>query len=81
MISELLVPERGVSPEIAAADLQMMVVLTGKERSAAEFEALLTGGGFKLLGIHPTSMPSRVIIEAAPDPMTPARARSRSPLR
>ena len=66
LISELLVPERDVPPEIAAADLQMMVVLTGKERSAAEFEALLAGAGFKLLGIHPTSMPSRVIIEADP---------------
>jgi O-methyltransferase/methyltransferase family protein len=66
LISELVVPDRGLPPDIALMDMQMMVVLTGKERTEAEFAALLAAAGFKLMRMHPTLMPSRMIIEAVP---------------
>lgn len=47
-------------------DLEMLVVLTGKERTASEFKDLLDASGFKLTRIIPTHSPFS-IIEALPD--------------
>ncbi|HSB27035.1 MAG TPA: methyltransferase [Pyrinomonadaceae bacterium] len=46
-------------------DLNMMVMTGGKERTAKEFEQLLSASGFKLLQIIPTDLPTS-IIEAQP---------------
>jgi hypothetical protein len=42
-------------------DLEMMMMLTGRERTAAEFESLLARAGFKLTRIIPTKSPLSVI--------------------
>lgn len=42
-------------------DLQMLVILGGRERTADEFEALLKSSGFKLSSITPTGSPFNII--------------------
>jgi hypothetical protein len=46
----------------------MLVMLGGRERTAAEWEPLLAGGGFRLDAIHPGPIP---VIEARPVPSPP----------
>jgi O-methyltransferase domain len=64
--STLLVIERvvgeGADPSVHLADLLMLTMLGGRERSRAEFEALLGAGGFRLERITPT--PRFGLIEA-----------------
>jgi SAM-dependent methyltransferase len=72
LISELVVPDQGLPPGVAFMDMQMMVVLTGKERTEAEFSALLAAAGLELVRVHPTSMPGRMIAEAVPTSSSPA---------
>ena len=43
------------------ADLHMMAVLTGRERTASEFRGLLADAGFRLREILATRSPYRVI--------------------
>lgn len=47
LLAESLVPERAIeNPEAIRMDLHMLLVTSGHERTAAEYEALLTGAGF-----------------------------------
>src|ERR1051325_7928643 len=46
-------------------DLNMLVMTGGKERTAKEFEQLLSASGFKLLRVIPTDLPTS-IVEGAP---------------
>jgi hypothetical protein len=46
-------------------DLEMLVNLTGKERTEAEYRQLLAGAGWRLTGVIPTDSPTQ-IIEAEP---------------
>ena len=65
LIVELLIPEDG-SPGLAQfMDLNMMVMLTGRERSAEEFSVLLASCGFKLERVQPTDSPFVAMIAAA----------------
>jgi hypothetical protein len=41
---------------LAALDLQMMVVLGGKQRTEAEYRSLIEPAGFKLTRVVPTGM-------------------------
>ena len=52
-------------------DMQMMVVLTGKERTEAEFSALLAAAGLEVARVHPTSIPGRMIVDAFPTSSSP----------
>jgi hypothetical protein len=66
----LLVVERVVGGpdtplDTKLADLNMLVLPGGRERSLDEFEALFAGAGFELLGSTPTASPLEVI-EARP---------------
>jgi O-methyltransferase domain len=68
--SRLLVVESVVGPpnspdRAKLADLNMLVTLGGRERTADEFRALLAEGGFQLTRIVETAVPAR-IIEASP---------------
>lgn len=47
-------------------DLQMLVQFRGRERTKADFEALLRGAGFSLMRIIPTSTPVS-IVESRPE--------------
>ncbi|MEE4350113.1 MAG: methyltransferase [Pacificimonas sp.] len=62
MIVESVLPE---GPEFDMGkwmDLNMMVMATGRERTAAEFEALLEPSGFALQTIEPTASPLSILV-------------------
>lgn len=54
-------------PAAIRMDLHMLLLLTGRERTAAEFDRLLATAGFRLTRIVPTASPAGIsIIEATP---------------
>jgi hypothetical protein len=56
VVVERVLPEQAGPDDVDAvlADLNMMVWTTGRERTAAEFAALLADAGWHLDGVHPT---------------------------
>ncbi|MCE9613940.1 MAG: methyltransferase [Lentisphaerae bacterium] len=66
LIMELAAPETAqAGNDWAAMDVLMMLMLNGRERTAADFEALLSAAGFRLARIVPTRSPYW-IIESVP---------------
>lgn len=65
LIVERVLPERmqpsAAHRAIAASDLNMMVALAGRERTASEFGALLAAAGFRLTRIVPAAWHHSVI--------------------
>ena len=62
IIVDCVVPE-GNEPHFAKTfDLNMMVMTGGKERTAAEFEKLVSAAGFKLLQVIPTELPTGIVV-------------------
>jgi O-methyltransferase/methyltransferase family protein len=62
IIVDCVVPE-GNEPHFAKTfDLNMMVMTGGKERTAAEFEKLVSTAGFKLLQVIPTELPTGIVV-------------------
>ena len=62
IIVDCIVPE-GDEPHFAKTfDLNMMVMTGGKERTAAEFEKLVSAAGFKLLQVIPTELPTGIVV-------------------
>jgi hypothetical protein len=62
MVVESVVPE---TPEFDIGkwiDLDMMVMATGRERTAAEFRDLLAQAGFALEQIVPTPSPLGIVV-------------------
>ena len=62
MILEQVIPD---TPEFSIGkwlDLHMMVAVNGRERTAAEFSALLDKAGFELEQIVPTASPSSIVV-------------------
>lgn len=45
-------------------DVNMMVALTGRERTYAEYQQLLEAAGLQLTNVFPTSTPTATIIAA-----------------
>lgn len=74
VVVERVLPELGeegaaADPVDFLADMQMMAVLTGRERTASEFRRLLADAGFRLREILATRSPYRIIqagVAAAP---------------
>lgn len=65
LVEQVTVPG-ALQASIAAADLHMMAMFTGaRQRSEAEFRALLDRSGFRLIRVIPTKSDASVI-EAAP---------------
>jgi hypothetical protein len=63
IVVERIAPDR-VRPddlELVLADLQMMVMNGGRERTESEFRELLAGAGFRLASISPTGTPVSVL--------------------
>jgi SAM-dependent methyltransferase len=56
-------PDEGIGGKLS--DLNMMVMLGGRERTADEYKALLTSAGFRMAAVVPTKGPIDVI-EAVP---------------
>ncbi|HKR60008.1 MAG TPA: methyltransferase [Pyrinomonadaceae bacterium] len=61
LIVEMVIPEPNVPSVGKFLDLQMLVFLTGKERTGAEYGSLLNGAGFEMTRIVPTQSPYSVI--------------------
>jgi hypothetical protein len=54
LIVEMVIPERNVPTVSKFLDLEMLLFLTGCERTESEYRALLDGAGFELTRIVPT---------------------------
>jgi hypothetical protein len=65
IIVDCVVPETSEPHFSKFIDLNMLVMTGGKERTAKEFEELLSAAGFKVLQVIPTDQPTS-IIEAQP---------------
>ncbi|HEU4875041.1 MAG TPA: methyltransferase [Pyrinomonadaceae bacterium] len=65
ILVDCVVPETDEPHFSKFIDLNMLVMTGGKERTAKEFEQLLSSAGFKLLRIIPTELPTS-IVEAQP---------------
>lgn len=62
LVAEMLLPDSPQPSPVAFMDLNMLVMLGGRERSAAEMAALLATGGFRVERVMPIGMFS--LIEA-----------------
>lgn len=65
LIVDTVIPPGNVPAAGKFIDLNMMVLSGGQERTAEEFDALLSAAGFRLSRILPTKSPSSVV-EAVP---------------
>jgi hypothetical protein len=61
VVVEMLINDQGPPSPAPLLDLNMLVMLTGKERTADEFSALFAKAGLKLSGVTPTHSPVAVI--------------------
>jgi hypothetical protein len=61
LIVEMVIPERNVPALGKFLDLVMLLFLSGRERNAAEYRALLQRAGFELTRIVPTPLAYSVI--------------------
>jgi len=65
LLVEAIIPPPNVPALSKFLDLNMMVMLGGRERTETEYASLLEGAGFRLTGITPTHTEIKVI-EAMP---------------
>jgi O-methyltransferase domain len=61
LIVEMVVPEPNVVGISKFLDLQMLLFLTGRERTGGEYRDLLARAGFEMTRIVPTDSPYSVI--------------------
>lgn len=61
VVVEMLIAEDGPPSPAPLMDLNMLVMLTGRERTAEEFGALFAKAGLRLSGVTPTHSPMAVI--------------------
>jgi len=61
LVIEFVVPEPAVPGPAMLMDLNMMVMLGGRERSAAEYDVLLQRAGLRTLRVIPTQSPIGII--------------------
>jgi hypothetical protein len=66
LVLEQLVPEGAEKSPVKLLDLNMLVLLGGRERTRAEYEALFAASGWKLVGER--SGPRSTLLEAEPSP-------------
>jgi hypothetical protein len=71
LLVDMVVPENNTSSFSKLLDLNMLVMNGGRERTRAEFQALLNAADYKLTRIIPTMAPQS-IIEAVPRVSRPA---------
>jgi hypothetical protein len=71
LLVDMVVPENNTSSFSKLLDLNMLVMNGGRERTQAEFQALLNAADYKLTRIIPTMAPQS-IIEAVPRVSRPA---------
>jgi O-methyltransferase len=61
LLVEMVIPPDNSASMAQAMDLNMLVLLTGRERTESEYRDLLAAGGFKLERVMPTRSPFSVI--------------------
>ena len=61
LLVEMVVPSDGASSFAQLMDLNMLVMLTGRERTAAEYRGLLEAAGFRYDRLLPTHTPYGII--------------------
>lgn len=61
LLVELVIPAADAPGLAKLVDLQLLVTMGGRERTEAEYGALLAASGFRLTGIVPTKSPLHVI--------------------
>jgi O-methyltransferase domain len=65
LLLEAVMPKHGTPPEAAFFDVNMLVLLTGKERTRTQFDSLLRAAGLSLDKVTPVSK-TESLIEARP---------------
>jgi hypothetical protein len=65
LIIERVIPEGNEPSEAKLFDINMLVMLSGLERTVDEYRTLLRSGGFDLTRVIPTAAPVSVL-EASP---------------
>jgi hypothetical protein len=67
LLVESILPERASAlPAAIRVDLHMLILMGARERTAAEYRALLAESGFTVIEVHPTHSPVGLgVIEAA----------------
>ena len=61
LLVEMVVPSDNQPSPAQAMDLNMLVILGGRERTEEEYQRLLSGAGFRLARVIPTHSPFSVI--------------------
>ncbi len=61
MVIDAVVGDIGGPPAVPGMDINMMVVLGGRERTIAEFKALFEGAGLRFVKATPMSTPTAII--------------------
>ena len=61
VVVEMLITDKGPPSPAPLLDLNMLVMLTGKERTTKDFAALFAKAGLKLHAVTPTQSPVAVI--------------------
>lgn len=65
LVENMIDPSQASNPQKALMDLMMFTLTSGRERTAEQFEALLSAAEFELLRIIPTER-GNAVIEASP---------------
>ncbi len=65
LLIEMVIPDDGSPSAAQFMDVNMMVLLPGRERTAAQYGQLLAGAGLRLVDVRPTHSPMQVIVAAA----------------
>jgi len=65
LVIEMVIPSDGSASFAQLMDLNMLVMLTGRERTADEYRALLDASGFRLDRVIPTHTPYAVLEASA----------------
>ncbi len=64
LVIEMVIPDDGSPSAAALMDINMLVLLPGRERSGREYGELLASAGLRLQEILPTHSPMQVIVAA-----------------
>jgi hypothetical protein len=62
LIIEMVVPEDASPSAAPLMDLNMLVLLPGRERTAGQYGELLSATGFRLIDVRPTHSPMQVVV-------------------
>jgi hypothetical protein len=62
LIIEMVVPEDATPSAAPLMDLNMLVLLPGRERTAGQYGELLSATGFRLIDVRPTHSPMQIVV-------------------